>query len=146
MKVDWGDGNIEKGIPISATEIGQDSYTYTFTATHTTFSDVSLSITAYIYHVNPNGKDGAAEDQDSVSVCVAPPTQAVLTMIKEVVNDNTGTSTAADFSMHVKIDDADVNGSPADGSETGTDYILESVDAAKNKQVSEQRKFFTPYQ
>ena len=45
-------------------------------------------------------------------------------MIKEVVNDNSGTLDAADFSLHVTSGGADVTGSPQPGSETGTSYTL----------------------
>ena len=47
-----------------------------------------------------------------------------LTVIKHVVNDNGGTKTASDFTMHVKSGTTDVTGSPAAGSETGTSYTL----------------------
>jgi hypothetical protein len=54
---------------------------------------------------------------------------ATLKVIKHVVNDNGGTSGAADFNLHVKDSaDADVNGSPAAGSETGTVYTLNDGD------------------
>jgi hypothetical protein len=43
---------------------------------------------------------------------------------KHVVNDNGGTATAGDWSLHVKSGSSDVTGSPQDGSETGTTYTL----------------------
>jgi len=46
-----------------------------------------------------------------------------LRVIKDVINDNGGTATAADFSLHVKDGlGAEVEDSPAPGSTTGTDY------------------------
>jgi len=59
------------------------------------------------------------------NVCPAA-TTASLTIIKHVINDNTGTKTAADFNLHVKLNDVEVSNSPAVGSETGTVYILEA--------------------
>ena len=49
-----------------------------------------------------------------------------------MVNDDGGTAAASDWSMHVKGDDADadVTGSPADGTETGTTYTLKAGDYA----------------
>ena len=47
-----------------------------------------------------------------------------LTVIKHVVNDNGGTATASDFTVHVTQSGTDVAGSPAAGSETGTLYTL----------------------
>lgn len=47
-----------------------------------------------------------------------------LRVIKNVINDNGGTATAADFNLHVKSGSTDVSGSPAAGSETGTVYTL----------------------
>ena len=43
---------------------------------------------------------------------------------KHVVNDNGGTKSAADFTLHVKSGATEVTGSPAAGSETGTAYTL----------------------
>jgi hypothetical protein len=53
-----------------------------------------------------------------------PPTTATLIVKKHVVNTHGGTKTAADFNLHVKSGVADVTGSPAVGSETGTSYTL----------------------
>ena len=50
--------------------------------------------------------------------------QGTLVVIKHVINDNGGTSTAAAFSLHVTSSSSDVVGSPAAGSETGTIYKL----------------------
>ena len=47
-----------------------------------------------------------------------------LTVIKQVVNDDNGTSTPADFSVHVKSGNTDITGSPQAGSATGTAYTL----------------------
>jgi uncharacterized repeat protein (TIGR01451 family) len=47
-----------------------------------------------------------------------------LRVIKQVLNDNGGTKTAGDFSLHVKSGGTDVAGSPATGSATGTVYTL----------------------
>ena len=47
-----------------------------------------------------------------------------LRVIKQVVNDDGGTKTAADFTLHVKSGGSDVAGSPAAGSASGTVYTL----------------------
>jgi hypothetical protein len=47
-----------------------------------------------------------------------------LTVIKHVVNNNGGTATAGDWSLHVKSGASDVTGSPQAGSESGTTYTL----------------------
>jgi len=49
---------------------------------------------------------------------------ATLTVIKTVINNNNGSSIASDFIINVKLDGTDVDGSPANGSATGTSYIL----------------------
>jgi hypothetical protein len=43
---------------------------------------------------------------------------------KHVINDNGGTASASDFTLHVKSGSSDVTGSPAAGSESGTTYTL----------------------
>jgi len=50
-----------------------------------------------------------------------PPT---LTVVKQVINNDGGTQTASDFSVHVLAGAADVAGSPQPGSATGTTYAL----------------------
>ena len=47
-----------------------------------------------------------------------------LTVIKHVVNDNGGSATASQWSMHVKSGGSDVSGSPFAGSEAGTAKTL----------------------
>jgi hypothetical protein len=47
-----------------------------------------------------------------------------LTVVKRVVNDNGGTKTASDFTLHVTQGGTDVSGSPQAGSAAGTDYVL----------------------
>lgn len=52
-------------------------------------------------------------------------TTSVLHVIKTVVNDNGGSSSASDFNLHVKSGGVDVTGSPADGAGSpGTAYTL----------------------
>jgi hypothetical protein len=50
--------------------------------------------------------------------------QGSLTVIKHVVNDNGGTATADQWSIHVTSGGSDVSGSPQAGSESGTIYNL----------------------
>jgi CSLREA domain-containing protein len=47
-----------------------------------------------------------------------------LTVVTNVVNDNGGTRSAADFTAHVRTGGADVDGSPQPGSTTGSLYTL----------------------
>src|SRR5262249_18499423 len=47
-----------------------------------------------------------------------------LTVFKHVINNNGGTKSAGDFSLHVKSGGTDVTGSPQAGSESGTVYSL----------------------
>jgi hypothetical protein len=47
-----------------------------------------------------------------------------LTVIKHVVNDNGGTATASQWSIHVKSGASEVAGSPQNGDESGTSYTL----------------------
>jgi uncharacterized repeat protein (TIGR01451 family) len=47
-----------------------------------------------------------------------------LTLKKHVVNNNGGTRSASDFTLHVKQGSNDVAGSPSAGSEDGTSYVL----------------------
>lgn len=65
-------------------------------------------------------------DTISVPVCaVAPPAPATLRVVKQVVNNNSGTTTASLFNLHVKLSGADVAGSPAAGTVApGTPYSL----------------------
>jgi len=53
------------------------------------------------------------------------PSTALLRVVKRVVNDNGGTSVAADFNVHVKLSGTDVVGSPAPGvASPGREYSL----------------------
>jgi hypothetical protein len=50
--------------------------------------------------------------------------EGTLTVIKHVVNDNGGSATADQWSIHVKSGASEVSGSPQPGSESGTSYTL----------------------
>jgi uncharacterized repeat protein (TIGR01451 family) len=60
--------------------------------------------------------------------------RGTLRVIKHVENDNSGTGAAGDFQLSVESGGADVDGSPAAGSETGTDYTLYSGDYVVSEQ------------
>ena len=47
-----------------------------------------------------------------------------LTVVKRVVNNQGGTQAPSDFTVHVRLNGADVGGSPKAGSSTGTTYVL----------------------
>jgi len=49
-----------------------------------------------------------------------------LIVIKRVINDDGGTATAGQWSIHVKSGASEVTGSPQPGSEAGTTYVLEA--------------------
>lgn len=49
---------------------------------------------------------------------------ATLIVVKDVINNNSGSALAADFLIHVMLDGTDVTGSPANGSTIGTSYTL----------------------
>jgi hypothetical protein len=71
-----------------------------------------------LYHGSPTGNDSHII---VVNQCIPLPTQGVLKVVKHVAS---GSALASAFSLHVKQSNADVAGSPAAGSETGTDYQL----------------------
>ncbi|MGH3372085.1 MAG: InlB B-repeat-containing protein, partial [Nocardioidaceae bacterium] len=56
---------------------------------------------------------------------IGPGDAPTLKLIKHVVNDDGGTKSASDFSLHVKGGGADVAGSPQPGSSSGTGYTLD---------------------
>ncbi len=124
VDIEWGDGSI------TTQNIGNGGGNpFTFTATHTP-TQVTTTFGVYLYHGSRSGNDSHA---NITTFCAAPPTTAVLTVIKHVVNDNLipGTATASDFNLHVKNSSSvDVpnggNGvsSPALGSETGKSFII----------------------
>lgn len=70
----------------------------------------------------------AFESGESVTCTFTNDRLPTLTVVKEVVNDNSGSLAAADFSLHVKTDGSDVAGSPQPGDVSGTTYVLEPGD------------------
>lgn len=76
------------------------------TLSGTTLSDISFS------------------SDESVTCTFTNERRPTLTVVKEVVNDNSGALDAGDFSLHVTSGGADVAGSPQPGSTTGTSYTL----------------------
>ena len=67
---------------------------------------------------------GSQSVLSSCSVTVTAISPATLKVIKQVTNNNGGTKTPADFSIHVKSGTTHVSGSPAAGSSSGTTYTL----------------------
>ncbi|MDO8572970.1 MAG: ice-binding family protein [bacterium] len=66
-------------------------------------------------------------DTDTITAptCTSPSVPATLHVIKQVINDNSGTTTISSFNLHVKISGTDVAGSPAAGTAApGTSYSL----------------------
>ncbi len=64
-----------------------------------------------------------ANQTAEITLCNARDT-GTLKVKKKVVNNNGGTATADDFTLHVKQGASDVSGSPASGSASGTSYSL----------------------
>ncbi|MEK7117644.1 MAG: hypothetical protein AAB861_02610 [Patescibacteria group bacterium] len=71
----------------------------------------------YLYHGGATGNDSHLTE---LFLCVAAPTDGVLTVVKNVVGD----ALPSDFDLHVKQDGTDVDGSPFSGSTFGEDLIL----------------------
>src|SRR3989344_660271 len=122
LDIDRGDGFITT-IDLPS---GGD-HPFTFTATHTP-TQVTTTFGVFLYHGSNSGNDAHAE---ITTFCATPPTTAVLTVKKHVVNDNGGVATAPNFNMHVKNssnvevpDGGNGVSSPTSGSETGKDFII----------------------
>jgi hypothetical protein len=141
VDINWGDTSIpvdgvDKNIPT-----GGKGDTFDFTRTHT-MQSVSVGLSVILHHSNVAGNDSHFILNN---LCSVPPTKAVLTVIKHVVNDNVvpGTATASNFTIRVKNpSDVDVgnggNGisSPTSGAEApGKDFVI--TPAAGNYTVSE---------
>jgi uncharacterized repeat protein (TIGR01451 family) len=102
--------------------------------TNSTFKGNILALTSATLTTGVNvegrvlARNGAVTlDANTITkaTCAAPPAPATLHVIKHVVNDNTGTKDASDFSLHVKRSGTDVGGSPANGAEDpGISYSL----------------------
>lgn len=100
----------------------------------TVISDSGITVGAnstWTGHALAFGGTVTTGDQDNITVpnCAPPPppppANATLHVIKHVINDNSGTETAAMFNLHVKLAGSDVVGSPNAGAETpGTPYSL----------------------
>ena len=91
------------------------------------FDSASCSVTS------PNGGSASAGQTTTINMkegenwtCTYLDSLRVGTLIvkKHVVNDNGGTATASNWSIHVKSGGSDVTGSPQAGSESGTSYTL----------------------
>lgn len=63
-------------------------------------------------------------DSNTIVNDACAPTTATLVVVKNVINDNNGSSVASDFLINVTSSNVDVTGSPANGSAIGTSYTL----------------------
>ena len=72
----------------------------------------------------PNGNVGLIEGQNKTCTVTANDVAPTLTVVTNVVNDNGGTRTPANFTAHVRSGANDVTGSPQAGSSSGTPYTL----------------------
>lgn len=109
--------------PTGATTLGADS---TFLGTDIDNSGITIgsTITWTGRALAFGGTVSTTSDTITAPTCSA--SGAILRIVKSVVNDNTGTSTASDFTLHVKSSGTDVAGSPAAGATTpGTSYSLD---------------------
>jgi len=66
-----------------------------------------------------------SSDTDTITVPTCTAIPATLHVVKQVINNNSGTAMASLFNLHVKLSGADVTGSPATGTTMpGTSYSL----------------------
>ncbi len=72
----------------------------------------------------PNGNVGLIEGQNKTCTVTANDVAPTLTVVTNVVNDNGGTRTPANFTAHVRSGPNDVTGSPQPGTSSGTPYTL----------------------
>ncbi len=121
LSIGWGDGTASStessGITINpvGNHVGLDgsSNPFSYTSNHT-FNATTTGITVILYHSQPSGQDGQVI---VVNQCVAAPTQGVVIVKKNVINDNGGTAVASSFSLGV-------DGSNLPGSTIGEDFLL----------------------
>ena len=101
--------------------------------TYSTFNGTILSAkqiimqTGAVFNGRALAQTQVTMDANGVSLPVVftPPVPATLHIIKTVINDNAGISTASSFNLHVKLAGVDAFGSPALGAGTpGTSYTL----------------------
>ena len=133
VQIDWGDGVVQNNsanptfVTMTKTpSSGSGAFLYTFGGNHSYTTGGSYTIKARLYHQTPPGNDNQADAVATAVICVTPvPTFGGLVVIKTVENDGDGTAIASQFPISVKtVGDAHVAGSPAAGSETGTEYTL----------------------
>ncbi len=152
VEIDWGDGTLEnsKDSPDSVVltqtlnDTNLDIYEFEFTASHIATS-VITSISLHLFHTQAPGNEGDSDSLYTSSVCIAPPTMAVLNVKKEVSNTNGGTASPIDFPLHLKDAGTDVAESPfnADDS-TGKDFLI--VPDAGPYVLSEDLSLFPNYE
>lgn len=106
--------------PIEATTLGADS-TFVGSVLDAAGITISNNVTWLGRALAYGGTVTADSDTVTVPVCTPP---ATLHVVKAVVNDNTGVSTASDFDLYVKLAGVNVAGSPAAGAAAGTSYSL----------------------
>jgi len=136
VEIEWEPGVFENShdnpSDIVVTQTGYDpatdTTTFDFTATHTAANVVS-SINLHLYHTQPPGNSGGGDANYSSSVCVAPPTMAVLNIKKAVTNTHGGTAVPTDFTLHLKHSGSEVTGAQGTSpfsadSVNGTDFLI----------------------
>ncbi|HET6594988.1 MAG TPA: hypothetical protein VFG81_05165 [Anaerolineales bacterium] len=124
-------GTISDGEQITVSDLAPGTYTSTETdpsptwaltsiacddGASTTPSTFDLGTRTATFHLDP-GETVKCTFTNSLQ-------QGTLTVIKTVVNDNGGTATSNQWSIHVTSSGTDVAGSPQAGSATGTNYSL----------------------
>jgi hypothetical protein len=126
IDIGWGDGSATTTLSNIAQGAGTN---FTFSAGPHSPLKVSTSITVYLYHGSPGGADS---NLTVTTFCAAPATSAVLTIKKNVINDNGGSAVASNFTLHLKnatsstevISNGNGVVSPFSGSSVGTDFII----------------------
>jgi len=95
VSVNWGDGTTSSTSTVNFIGAGSN-FSGTWSNSHTYATADEYTITVKLYHAQQNGND-ASDAQDVEIVEVRP----VLTVIKNVINDDGGTKTSGDFTMNV---------------------------------------------
>jgi len=114
--------------PTAATTLGANS---TFAGTDIDAAGITIgsTVTWLGRALAFGGTVTTTADMITVPTCAAlpppAPTLSTLHIVKQVVNNNSGTATASSFNLHVKLAGTDVAGSPAAGvASPGTSYSL----------------------
>lgn len=124
VQVDWGDGNISTTSTVNFLDLNTNpsSFSGTWSNSHDYTTPGDKLISVKLYHGQPNGAEASDAELINIPVVILPSPE--LTVIKTVVNDNGGTSTADQFTMNVT--GTNVSQSSFAGSSTGTTVTMDA--------------------